>query len=52
LADVRARDARDGGRATAPMVPAEDALMLDTSMMAVDEAVAAAIAAVAARRTS
>lgn len=50
LADVRARDARDGARATAPMVAAADALMLDTSAMGVDEAVAAAIAAVAARR--
>jgi cytidylate kinase len=51
LADVRARDARDGGRATAPMVQAADALALDTSAMGVDEAVAAAIAAVAARRS-
>ncbi|WP_439137598.1 (d)CMP kinase [Roseicyclus sp.] len=50
LADVRARDARDGGRATAPMVQAADALALDTSAMGVDDAVAAAIAAVAARR--
>ncbi len=50
LADVRARDARDAGRATAPMVMAEGAVLLDTSAMAIDEAVAAAIAAVAERR--
>ena len=50
LADVRARDARDAGRATAPMVAAADALVLDTSAMDIDAAVAAAIAAVAARR--
>ena len=50
LADVRARDARDAGRATAPMVMAEGAVLLDTSAMAIDVAVAAAIAAVAARR--
>lgn len=50
LADVRARDARDAGRATAPMVAAADALVLDTSTMDIDAAVAAAIAAVAARR--
>jgi cytidylate kinase len=49
LAEVRARDARDAGRSTAPMVAAADALTLDTSAMGVEEAVAAAIAAVAAR---
>jgi CMP/dCMP kinase len=50
LEDVRARDARDAGRAAAPMQVAGDALVLDTSAMSVKEAVAAAIAAVAARR--
>ncbi|MBF9047819.1 (d)CMP kinase [Rhodobacterales bacterium LSUCC0031] len=50
LADVRARDARDGGRAAAPMAAADDAVLLDTSAMAVDEAVAAAIRVVATRR--
>ncbi len=50
LADVKARDARDAERATAPMVAAEDALVLDTSDLSIEEAVAAAIAAVEARR--
>ncbi len=50
LADVVARDARDRDRATAPMKPAEGALILDTSEMTIDEAVAAATRAIAARR--
>jgi len=50
LAEVRARDARDMGRADAPLRPAADAQMIDTSDMSIDEAVAAAIAAVAACR--
>jgi cytidylate kinase len=50
LADIRARDARDIGRDAAPLVMAEDAILLDTSEMGVDEAIAAAIAAVTRRR--
>jgi cytidylate kinase len=50
LADVRQRDARDAERATAPMLAAGDALTLDTSEMSVEQAVAAAFAAVEARR--
>lgn len=50
LADVRARDARDTDRATAPMIAAEDALTLDTSELSVEAAIAAAIAAVKAKR--
>jgi cytidylate kinase len=50
LADVRNRDARDAGRSAAPMVAAQDALVLDTSRMSVEEAVAAAVAAVQAVR--
>jgi cytidylate kinase len=50
LADVLARDARDSERATAPMKPAEGALILDTSEMTIDEAVAVATKAIAARR--
>jgi cytidylate kinase len=46
LADIHARDARDCGRAAAPLVMARDALLLDTSEMDVEGAVAAAIAAV------
>jgi len=50
LADLRARDARDSARAAAPLKPADDAVMLDTSRMSIDEAVAAAISEVEARR--
>ena len=49
LEDVRARDARDMGRADAPLRPAEDAVEIDTTAMSIDEAVAAAIAAIEAR---
>ncbi len=49
LADMRARDARDMNRAQAPLKPAGDAVVLDTSDMGIDEAVAAAIDRVAAR---
>ncbi|MPL92108.1 cytidylate kinase [Rhodobacter sp. 140A] len=44
LAEVRERDARDMNRADAPLKPAADAMVLDTSEMSIDEAVAAAIA--------
>ena len=50
MEDLRQRDARDSARAEAPLRPAEDALMLDTSEMTIDEAVAAAVAAVEAAR--
>ena len=46
LADLRERDARDSERATAPLKPAEDAVVLDTSEMSIEAAVAAAIAQV------
>ncbi|MEM8510910.1 cytidylate kinase [Massilia sp. MP_M2] len=39
LADLRARDERDTGRAVAPLVAAADAHTLDTSAMGVDQAV-------------
>ena len=44
LVDIRARDARDSGRETAPLTRAPDADLLDTSEMDVDQAIAAAIA--------
>ncbi len=50
LADVKARDARDSSRETAPLVPADDAVLLDTSDLTADEAIARAIAIVDARR--
>jgi cytidylate kinase len=49
LLDIRARDERDTGRAAAPLVMAEDATLLDTSGMDVDEAIAAAVEAVERR---
>ncbi len=48
LADVKARDARDSERATAPLRPADDAHLLDTSELDAAQAVAAAIARVSA----
>ena len=49
LLDIRARDERDMGRAAAPLIQAEDAVLLDTSGMGVEEAVQAAIEAVERR---
>jgi CMP/dCMP kinase len=46
LADILARDARDRGRAVAPLKPAPDARLLDTSDLAIDAAFAAALALV------
>jgi CMP/dCMP kinase len=43
LIDLKARDERDSGRATAPLTQAGDALLLDTSAMDAEEAIAAAI---------
>ena len=49
LADIRARDVRDSMRAAAPMTPADDAALLDTSYLSIDAAVQRAIALVEAR---
>jgi cytidylate kinase len=49
LDEVRKRDARDMGRADAPLRPADDAVMIDTTEMSIDEAVAVAEAAVRAK---
>lgn len=43
LAAVRARDSRDAERAAAPLRPAEDALLLDTTDLSIDAAVAEAV---------
>lgn len=40
LADLEARDARDMQRATAPLKPAEDALLLDSSELTIEQVVA------------
>jgi cytidylate kinase len=50
LAEIRARDERDSQRATAPLVAAADAVVLDTSDMDITAAVAAAIEAVEYQR--
>ena len=42
-ADLAARDARDSGRAVAPLKPADDALLLDTSDLTIGQAVQRAI---------
>jgi cytidylate kinase len=46
LAEIEARDARDRSRAIAPLKPATDARLLDTSDLAIDAAFAAALALV------
>ncbi|NUR44747.1 MAG: (d)CMP kinase [Sphingomonas sp.] len=43
LSDIRARDARDSSRAVAPLIPATDAIILDTSELDREGAVAEAI---------
>lgn len=50
LADVVARDARDMERVEAPLKPADDAIVIDTSRLSIEQAVAAAVAAVQAIR--
>jgi len=50
LADVHERDARDSRRATAPLKQAEDAVLIDTSALGVDQAIEAAIKAIEVRR--
>ncbi|GLO71614.1 cytidylate kinase [Phaeobacter inhibens] len=49
LEDVKARDARDTNRSESPLKPASDAVLIDTSALTIDEAVATAIAAIDAR---
>jgi len=48
LEDVKTRDARDASRETAPMVAAKDAVLIDTSDMSIEQAIAAAIAEIRA----
>jgi cytidylate kinase len=49
LIDIQARDARDSGRAAAPLRMAGDAIRIDTSDLGIVEATAEAIAAVERR---
>jgi len=50
LADIEKRDARDSARADAPLAVAADAITLDTTRLGIEEAFAAALAIVEARR--
>ncbi len=50
LADVRERDARDAERSTAPMKPAEDAVLLDTSELSIDDALEKAVEIITQKR--
>lgn len=52
LAEIRERDERDSGRAVAPLRPASDAMILDTSTLDRDGAFAAAVALVDGRRAT
>ena len=50
LADLKERDRRDRERATAPLRPAPDALLLDTTELTIDAAVSKAIKAIELRQ--
>lgn len=50
LADILKRDERDSGRSSAPLLKANDAVLLDTSDLGIEAAFAAALAIVEARR--
>jgi len=50
LEETRERDTRDSGRATAPLRPADDAVVLDTSRLDRDQALGEAMAIVAAKK--
>ena len=49
LAEIEARDARDRDRAVAPLRPAADAIILDTTNLTADEAFAAPMAIIKER---
>jgi cytidylate kinase len=44
LRDIRERDARDAGRATAPLKPAADAVLLDTTDLTIEAAIGRVLA--------
>lgn len=48
-ADIRKRDERDRGRSASPLVPAPDAVILDSSNLAIDEVVERAMEIVTAK---
>jgi cytidylate kinase len=43
LRDIRERDARDAGRSTAPLKPAPDAIVLDTTGISIEASIAAVL---------
>jgi cytidylate kinase len=49
LSDVKERDARDMGRADAPLKPADDAVLIDTSDLSIEAAIALALSEIEAR---
>lgn len=49
LADVKSRDERDANRKDAPMKPADDAVILDTSNMTIEEVYKAAVKVIEAK---
>ncbi len=50
LADVRARDERDTNRAVAPLLPAHDAVIIDTTKMSIEVAIESAMDVVQQRQ--
>ena len=50
LANIRGRDARDSGRSVAPLAPAPDAVLLDTTHLDIEAAFRAALSIVEAAR--
>jgi cytidylate kinase len=49
LKQIQERDARDKERAVAPLKPAEDALMIDSTQMTIDEVVATVMAQISSK---
>jgi len=43
LREIQARDVRDAGRAVAPLKPADDATVIDSTGMSIDAVVAAVL---------
>ncbi|MGV7195062.1 (d)CMP kinase [Xanthomonas axonopodis] len=52
LREIMARDARDAQRVVAPLRPAEDALLIDTSGIGIEDVVQRVVAVIAARTPS
>jgi cytidylate kinase len=52
LADIRRRDERDSGRAVSPLRQAEDAVLIDTTKLDAEAALAAALAIVSSKAPS